>query len=288
MGTGVNGGSVPLTFPVQFRSASGQRQQHHQRPARGDRDRWHSARPPRRSRSRQRSRRRRHRPRVRPRHLEPPHRRSGERLLPAERRTDGRGLERLADPLPARRASDTATTQRTVGAYVTFEPANVPGFIGIRRYPYTTDNDGQPADLRRLSPIPRTPSRTASATIWATMLWEMYWNIVGIDGYDPDVYFGTGGNNVAYQLVIDGMKLQPCAPGFVDGTERHPRRRRRRLRRRPHLRNLESVRRARARFLGAQGSSAFSNDARRRSISPRPASTSSSLELRARRRRTGT
>ena len=35
-------------------------------------------------------------------------------------------------------------------------------------------------------------------------------------GYDPDLY-GTGGNNLAYQLVIDGMKLQPCSPGFVTG-----------------------------------------------------------------------
>src|SRR5690554_5024901 len=34
---------------------------------------------------------------------------------------------------------------------------------------------------------------------------------------DPDVYNGTGGNNIAMHLVIQGLKLQGCNPGFVDG-----------------------------------------------------------------------
>ena len=51
------------------------------------------------------------------------------------------------------------------------------------------------------------------------MLWEMYWNLVGEFGYDPDLYNGTGGNNLAYQLSLDGMKLQPCQPGFVTGRD---------------------------------------------------------------------
>ena len=112
--------------------------------------------------------------------------------------------------------ADTATTQRTVGAYVSFEQANVPGFIGIRRYPYTTDNVANPLTYAGVADTANSQPH-GIGTIWATMLWEMYWNIVGLDGYDPDVYFGTGGNNVAYQLVIDGMKLQVCSPGFVDG-----------------------------------------------------------------------
>lgn len=112
--------------------------------------------------------------------------------------------------------ADTATTQRTVGAYVSFEQANVPGFIGIRRYPYTTDNVANPLTYAGVADTANSQPH-GIGTIWATMLWEMYWNIVGLDGYDPDVYFGTGGNNVAYQLVLDGMKLQVCSPGFVDG-----------------------------------------------------------------------
>jgi hypothetical protein len=51
------------------------------------------------------------------------------------------------------------------------------------------------------------------------MLWEMYWNLVDRHGYNADIYadWSTGGNNLALQLVMDGMKLQPCSPGFVDG-----------------------------------------------------------------------
>src|SRR5690554_442522 len=36
---------------------------------------------------------------------------------------------------------------------------------------------------------------------------------------DPDVYNGTGGNNIAMHLVIQGLKLQGCNPGFVDGRD---------------------------------------------------------------------
>jgi hypothetical protein len=51
------------------------------------------------------------------------------------------------------------------------------------------------------------------------MLWEVYWNLIAKHGYNADVYgaWHTGGNNLALQLVMDGMKFQPCSPGFVDG-----------------------------------------------------------------------
>jgi hypothetical protein len=51
------------------------------------------------------------------------------------------------------------------------------------------------------------------------MLWDVYWNLVDRYGFNPNLYgkWSTGGNNLAIQLVIDGMKFQPCSPGFVDG-----------------------------------------------------------------------
>jgi extracellular elastinolytic metalloproteinase len=56
---------------------------------------------------------------------------------------------------------------------------------------------------------------------WASMLWEVYWNLVAKHGFNQNVYaaWNTGGNNLAIQLVIDGMKLQKCSPGFVDGRD---------------------------------------------------------------------
>jgi len=55
--------------------------------------------------------------------------------------------------------------------------------------------------------------------VWNTMLWEMYWNLVDRYGYNANIYqsWTTGGNNRALQLVMDGMKFQPCMPGMQDG-----------------------------------------------------------------------
>lgn len=109
--------------------------------------------------------------------------------------------------------ADTATTARGVGTYVSFEPATGPG---IRNFPYTTD----------ILVNPQTYGDVATATpphgvgeIWNVMTWELYWNLVDEFGFDPDLYTGTGGNNIAIQLLVDGMKLMTCNPTFVDGRD---------------------------------------------------------------------
>lgn len=110
--------------------------------------------------------------------------------------------------------ADTATTPRPIGAYVTFEDPDT-GF-GIRAFPYNTDNAANPLTY---SDIPTQSVPHGVGAVWANTLWEVYWLLVEEFGYDPDLYHGTGGNNIAHQLVIDGMKLQPCQPGFVTGRD---------------------------------------------------------------------
>src|SRR5262249_56664636 len=53
------------------------------------------------------------------------------------------------------------------------------------------------------------------------MLWDVYWGLVEAHGYNPDLYgdWTTGGNNLALQLVTDGLKLTPCNPGFVNARD---------------------------------------------------------------------
>ena len=51
------------------------------------------------------------------------------------------------------------------------------------------------------------------------MIWDLNWAFIDQYGFDTDFYTGTGGNNIAMQLVIDGLKLQNCSPGFVDGRD---------------------------------------------------------------------
>ncbi|MEM6698738.1 MAG: M36 family metallopeptidase, partial [Bacteroidota bacterium] len=56
-------------------------------------------------------------------------------------------------------------------------------------------------------------------SVWCAMLWDMFWDLVDVHGYDTDLYNGTGGNNIAIDLVLNGMKMQTCNPGFVDGRD---------------------------------------------------------------------
>ena len=51
------------------------------------------------------------------------------------------------------------------------------------------------------------------------MLWDMYWLLIDEYGYDADLVSGSGGNNLALQLVLDGLKLQECNPTFTDGRD---------------------------------------------------------------------
>jgi hypothetical protein len=47
----------------------------------------------------------------------------------------------------------------------------------------------------------------------------VFWNLVGKLGFDGNPVGGTGGNNVALQIVVDGLKLQDCSPSYIDARE---------------------------------------------------------------------
>jgi len=88
---------------------------------------------------------------------------------------------------------------------------------GIRQYKYSRDMIENPLTY---SDLPATGGQVhAVGTIWATVLWDLTWDLIDVYGYDEDMFNGTGGNNIAMQLVLDGMKLQPCAPGFESGRD---------------------------------------------------------------------
>lgn len=110
---------------------------------------------------------------------------------------------------------DTRTDGRGIGTYVLGEPTTG---LGIRPAPYSTSfavNDFTYVDTQN----PNYQYAHDIGFIWCTMLWEMTWDLIDQYGFDPDLYNGTGGNNIAMQLVIDGLKLTPCSPGFVDGRD---------------------------------------------------------------------
>jgi hypothetical protein len=53
--------------------------------------------------------------------------------------------------------------------------------------------------------------------VWCSTLWDLNWKMIARHGYNPDLMAATGGNNLTLRLVIEGLKLQPCSPGFIDG-----------------------------------------------------------------------
>ncbi|MBP6681406.1 MAG: M36 family metallopeptidase, partial [Saprospiraceae bacterium] len=105
------------------------------------------------------------------------------------------------------------TDLRGIGTYALGQPTNG---TGIRTYPYTIDQDVNPFTY---ADVANSTSAHYIGSVWCTILWDMAWSIIEMEGVDPDMYHGTGGNNIALQLVIDGLKLQPCSPGFVDGRD---------------------------------------------------------------------
>jgi len=111
------------------------------------------------------------------------------------------------------RPDDTGQLPRGIGNYVTGR--DIRG-RGIRRQPYSTNFD---INDQTYDDIIGTNAPHPLGEIWAATLWDLYWALVDEYGYDPDLYTGTGGNNIAIQLVMDGMKLQECRPGFIDGRD---------------------------------------------------------------------
>jgi hypothetical protein len=113
---------------------------------------------------------------------------------------------------------DTGTTPRGVGSYVVFQPADGGG---IRPTPYSTDMTVNPSTYASVADVVNISQPHGIGYVWNTMLWEVYWNLVDRHGYNKNIYadWWKGGNNLAMQLVMDGMKLQACSPGFVDGRD---------------------------------------------------------------------
>jgi hypothetical protein len=109
--------------------------------------------------------------------------------------------------------TDTSSDSYGLGTYVLGEP---PGGPGIRNFRYSTDLSVNPLtyeDIKTLN-IPH-----GGGEIWAATLLDLYWNFVDEYGFDSDIYNGTGGNNMVLQLVMDGLKIQPANPSYLDARD---------------------------------------------------------------------
>ncbi len=110
-------------------------------------------------------------------------------------------------------STNVGTQRRGIATWLINQPITGQG---IRPRPYSTNtvqNNLLYDNAKNLS-VPH-----GVGTVWATMVWDMYWLLVNEYGFDNDIYNGNGGNNIAFRLVMEGLKLQKCSPGFVDSRD---------------------------------------------------------------------
>lgn len=111
------------------------------------------------------------------------------------------------------KATDNPQLGRGVGTYLIGEDTNG---TGIRDYPYSRNMTINPSTYNS---IKSDPEVHFVGFVWCTMLYDIFWDMVDKYGFSNDIYSGNLGNNKAIQLVMDGLKLQACMPGFVDSRD---------------------------------------------------------------------
>ena len=112
--------------------------------------------------------------------------------------------------------SDQGADSRGIGTYVISQPTTG---LGIRPFYYSTNMSVNPVTYADVADDASFAIPHGVGFIWGSMIWDLAWAFIERDGFDPDLYNGTGGNNLVMQLVMDGLKLQGCNPGFVDARD---------------------------------------------------------------------
>ncbi len=113
------------------------------------------------------------------------------------------------------KAGDSGPDARGIGNYLV---GYGPNGGGIRLAPYSTNfgvNSYTYGDTRQMTAVHQI------GFTWATILWEVTWDMIDAHGFSADLYNGNGsaGNQIMIRLVTEGMKYQPCQPGFVSGRD---------------------------------------------------------------------
>ncbi|PIA12742.1 hypothetical protein COEREDRAFT_94941 [Coemansia reversa NRRL 1564] len=107
------------------------------------------------------------------------------------------------------KSTDTSSTDLVLGDYVYLK--------GLRNYAYSTNMRTNPSTYKYLD---RSDYQEVHAIgeVWAEMLYEVMWALIDKNGFSEDLFAHdlTKGNAQMLQILLDGMKLQPCTPSFID------------------------------------------------------------------------
>lgn len=120
------------------------------------------------------------------------------------------------------RPTDTKNDAIEMYSYLNGPTPLVPG-KGFRRFPFSVDMSKNPLTLGNYNTVggvctlPTSNCEEHNAgEIWAQVLWDLNWALIDKYGYSSDLYSGKGGNNLAMRLVMEGMRIQPVNPTFIE------------------------------------------------------------------------
>ncbi|KAJ8330263.1 hypothetical protein O5D80_001826 [Batrachochytrium dendrobatidis] len=124
----------------------------------------------------------------------------------------GEGWSDIFAMIVTAKKTHKATTPISFAAYSENSPS------GFRSHPYTTDMKVNPltyADIKEREEV------HDMGEVWASILWEVYWNLVTKNGFSTNLYDAKGkaGNIITMQNMIGGLMLQPCKPTFLSARD---------------------------------------------------------------------
>ncbi|OBT82128.1 hypothetical protein VE02_09232 [Pseudogymnoascus sp. 03VT05] len=112
--------------------------------------------------------------------------------------------------------ADTRAKDYPMGDWIANDPK------GIRNYLYSTSLTTNPYTYKSVNTMSAVHT---IGTVWATILYEVLWNLVEKHGNTEarqPTFNGkvpTDGKFLTMKLVLDGMALQPCSPTFVQARD---------------------------------------------------------------------
>ncbi|MBV9963472.1 MAG: M36 family metallopeptidase [Parafilimonas sp.] len=101
---------------------------------------------------------------------------------------------------------------------------------GIRVYPYsknfsvdpwTYDSLQKDTSIHEYNAVSHPEVIYYTGELWCSTLWDMTWDLIKAEGINKTFLKPTvaGGNTTAMKLVMQGLKLQKCSPGCLDGRD---------------------------------------------------------------------
>lgn len=132
----------------------------------------------------------------------------------------GEGWSDFVAYMTTMRPNDTGTTARGIATYVNGEDTNGGG---IRLAKYTTDmsvNGYTYGDTNGMTASDGSILVHNIGFVWASILWDLHWKYAEKYGFNHNILAdANSGSARAFQMVVNGLKLQGCYPTFPMGRD---------------------------------------------------------------------